>query len=119
MQPNLTYWHIETWPLHVVLRIFESILMAYMYYYLMMIGWPKQIIQKVNIKTHDTFGGLNYCSKAEGSYYKRNYVQPKFGEESIFLIYICICLFVKSDLMPKLSSTYYLQEGCYHIYLPI
>ena len=44
VRQKLSYWKIATWPLHVRLRIVQSIFMAYMQYYLIMIDWPKHMI---------------------------------------------------------------------------
>ena len=47
VRQKLNYWKIATLPLHVV----QSIIMAYMQYYLIMIDWPKHLIQKINSKS--------------------------------------------------------------------
>ena len=59
VRQKLSYWKIATWPLHVRLRIVQSIFMAYMQYYLIMIDWPKHMIQKINSEIISNF----WCSK--------------------------------------------------------
>ena len=55
VRQKLSYWKIVTWPLHVRLRIVQFIFMVYMQYYIIMIDWPKQMIQKINSKIISNF----------------------------------------------------------------
>ena len=59
VRQKLSYWKIVTWSLYVRLRIAQSIFMAYMQYYLIMIDWPKHMIQKINSEIISNF----WCSK--------------------------------------------------------
>ena len=59
VRQKLSYWKIATWSLHVRLQMVQSIFMAYMQYYLIMIDWLKQMIENINSEIISKF----WCSK--------------------------------------------------------
>ncbi|MCO5603297.1 hypothetical protein L7F22_057446 [Adiantum nelumboides] len=54
LNTKLHYWKLSTWPLHVSLRIVQSILMAYVQFFLPLLHWPRHCLDSLmsTILTH-------------------------------------------------------------------
>ena len=46
LNQKLEYWKLSTWPLHVQLCIVQSIIMAYVQFYLPLVHWTERDIDK-------------------------------------------------------------------------
>ena len=121
----------ETWLFHVKLRIMQSIFMAYMQHYLIMIDWPKHTIQKINSETINTFwcskqsrrgvrrlplgkictsrlcGGLDSLNLQLHMLSRQTTLLPKFAEKTLPWVTVLVRSFVH---VPRLDGDHRIQD---------
>lgn len=63
IRQKIHYWKLSTWPLHVRLRIVQSVLIAYIQFFLPLLHWPKHQIDIFMLEIMEHFWRTQSCKK--------------------------------------------------------